>query len=518
MPDESSAGTAQPAMTRACKLLFIPIVLLQAGFFLFVSQHRLIDGDEGFYLLASRLVMQHKAPYLDFFYTQAPLLPYAYAAWFKFTGISWFAARVFAALQTAVLGGLIYEHVCRETSKWVAGIAAVVLFTSSSFIFAWFPIVKTFPLAALFLFLAYVIFVRRSQSSLGWWIAAAGVLFGLSVDTRSYVVAVAPVFLWWIFRQNRMRWLVRLLWFAGGFAIGIIPSLILFFASPDAFLFNNLGYHAMRSKAGLIGLWQDKVHVLLATFGGRFTGFQFSVLTLTCVGFIVLRRMKRDASLLAFVIAFALGLVSILPTPASMQYFSMIVPFLIVAAVCSVSDYVASMQSQREVRIAGAVCVVLLIGFIGFAVPTFRHYLFTGENVPGIDGLADAPNWTLQQVTAVSQAIDQLASPGEKVVSFWPGYIFASRADPYPGFENDFGLAVARKLSRERREKYHVPSSAEIVDEFASHGPRLVVIGNQGPASGGPKYSAAVGVVRTYGYTLVRIVGEASIYERPSTP
>ena len=45
-------------MTRTSKLLFVPILLLQAGFFLYVSQHRLIDGDEGFYLLASRLVMQ----------------------------------------------------------------------------------------------------------------------------------------------------------------------------------------------------------------------------------------------------------------------------------------------------------------------------------------------------------------------------------------------------------------------------------------------------------------------------
>jgi hypothetical protein len=104
----------------------------------------------------------------------------------------------------------------------------------------------------------------------------------------------------------------------------------------------------------------------------------------------------------------------------------MLVPFLIVAAVCSVSDYLASLQSQREMRIAAAVCVVLLISFVGFAVPTFRHYLFTGENVPGIEDSTDATNWTLQQVTAVSQAIDQLASPGEKVVSFWPGYIFAS--------------------------------------------------------------------------------------------
>ena len=505
-------------MTRTYKLLFIPIFLLQAGFFLFVSQHRIIDGDEGFYLLASRLVMQHKAPYLDFFYTQAPLLPYAYAAWFKFMGISWFAARVFCALQTAVLGGLIYAHVCRETGKWIAGITAVVLFTSSSLIFAWFPIVKTFPLAALFLFLAYVIFVRRSQSSFGWWIAMAGVLFGLSVDTRSYVVAVAPVFLWWIFRQNRTRWLDRLLWFAGGFTIGIIPSLILFFASPDAFLFNNLGYHAMRSKAGLIGLWQDKVMVLLATFGGRFTGFQFSVLTLTSFGLIVFRRLRRDSSLMAFVIAFALGLVSILPTPASMQYFSMLVPFLIVAAVCSASDYLAGLQSQRQMRTAGALCVVLLVGFIGFAIPIFRHCLFTGENIPGIEDSSDAPNWTLQQVTTVSEAIDQLASPGEKVVSFWPGYIFASRANPYPGFENDFGLYVAKRLSREKREKYHLLEGAEMIDDFADHKPRLVVIGNEGPASGGPSYSAAVKVVRTYGYTLVRMVGETNIYEYSSKP
>ncbi len=513
MPDKPAV---RPQMTRTCKLLFIPVILLQAGYFLFVSQHRFIDGDEGFYLLASRLVMQHRAPYLDFFYTQAPLLPYAYAAWFRVTGVSWFAARVFAALQTAVLGGLIYQHVCRETGKWLAGLAAVLLFASSSFVFAWYPIVKTFPLAALFLFLAYIIFVRQSPS--GWWIATAGVLFGLSVDTRSYVVAVAPVFLWWICRQSRMRWLVRLCWFAGGFIIGIIPSLILFFASPDAFLFNNLGYHAMRSKAGLIGLWQDKLMVLLATFGGRFTGFQFSVLILTCVGFILLRRMTRDASLLAFWIALALGVISSLPTPASMQYFCMLVPFLIVAAVCSVSDFLASLQSQREARIAGTVCVVLLIGFVGFGIPTFRHYLFTGDNVPGIEDSIDAPNWTLQQVTAVSKAIDQLAAPGEKVASFWPGYILTSHADPYPGLESDFGLVVARKLSREKREKYHIPDSAELVDEFASHGPRLVVIGNQGPASGGPRYSAAVGVVRTYGYTLVRMVGETSIYEYSSKP
>jgi hypothetical protein len=43
-------------------------------FFLFIARHRFIDGDEGFYLMASRLVLEPKTLYLDFLYTQAPLL------------------------------------------------------------------------------------------------------------------------------------------------------------------------------------------------------------------------------------------------------------------------------------------------------------------------------------------------------------------------------------------------------------------------------------------------------------
>ena len=49
-----------------------------------------------------------------------------------------------------------------------------------------------------------------------------------------------------------------------------------------------------------------------------------------------------------------------------MQYFSMIVPFLIVAAVLSVSDYLAALQSPRQLRIAHRICAVALISFIGF--------------------------------------------------------------------------------------------------------------------------------------------------------
>ena len=58
-------------MTRRAKLLLVPVLLLEILFFTFVARHRFLNGDEGFYLLASRLILMHKTPYLDFFYQQA---------------------------------------------------------------------------------------------------------------------------------------------------------------------------------------------------------------------------------------------------------------------------------------------------------------------------------------------------------------------------------------------------------------------------------------------------------------
>ena len=74
---------------------------------------------------------------------------------------------------------------------------------------------------------------RRRPASPPWLVAIAGLSFGLSVDTRAYVVGLAPIFLWWIFHHSETgHGIARILWFLGGFAVGIGPSLYLFPASP----------------------------------------------------------------------------------------------------------------------------------------------------------------------------------------------------------------------------------------------------------------------------------------------
>jgi hypothetical protein len=552
-------------MTRAAKLVWLPLVLLMAAFFFYVSQHRLIDGDEGFYLLASRLVLQHRAPYLDFFYTQAPLLPYVYAAWLKLAGLTWISARVFCALLSTAVGALIYWHVCRETGKALAGAFAVLLFASSTLVFAWYPIVKTFALGMLFLFPAYMIFARLSSATRTWLICAAGALLGLSVDTRSYIVGVLPVFVWWLLRRKEEpgcpthsrlsnEWERRgphMLWFLGGFAVGVIPSLVLFLASPAAFLFNNLGYHALRSGGeGLIGNWHDKMMIVGATVGGAYTGFQFTVTALTALGLVIASRVRRvpsslstdgrvpqvsrfskpgtdgsvsggcgtdglvnEGDLLALVLAVVLGFVSLLPTPASIQYFALVMPFLTVAAVCSASDYFDRQQSPQNRQMLRGAGALLIVVYLGFAVPILDNYMFTGKKVPGLRDARDAPNWTLGQVTAVSRAIDEIATPGEQVVSFWPGYLFASTADPVPGMENNFGMWVADSLTPEKRHEYHILSAQETAALLAQHKASIAVVGNQGPWNGAPEFERSVAQLRALGYRFIRNIGQSAIFE-----
>src|ERR1700691_4810430 len=146
----TARGQAHVPIQRV--LLLFLVFGLQFLFFSYVALHRFIDGDEGFYLLASRLVLAHQKPYIDFLFEQAPLFPYIYALWMKCFGATWTSARLFAALLTALTGTLVCEEVWRHTRRWVAGVCVVVMFAASMLIFGFFPVAKTFSLAGLLIF------------------------------------------------------------------------------------------------------------------------------------------------------------------------------------------------------------------------------------------------------------------------------------------------------------------------------------------------------------------------------
>jgi len=518
-PTEASAI----AQSYSSKPFFLACVfVLQMLFLGFVALHRFVDGDEGFYLLASRLVLQHKKLYLDFLYEQGPLLPYVYALCMKFFGISWNAARLFAAFLTALAGTLAYEEVCRQTRNRFAGATAAILFSASTLIFGFFPVAKTYSLAGLLVFAAYFAVSRLSFTSSGWLSATSGLLFAFSVDTRSYLLVLFPLFLWWIIRgsQPDRRWR-QSLWFIGGCFVGVLPSLYYFALSPGIFLFNNIGCHAIRSDSGLVGGWQQKVFVLLQAFlgGPEANGIQGSILFFVALGLMSLIGKRRYPPRFAFQIAVVIGLVSLLPTPVLPQYFCLCIPFLVVSAVCVANDFYLGLESQRA-KVLSLVAGVLLFGiYLAAPIPDFHRYIVTGVGVPWVKWARNPADWKLQNVQEISQAIDEVAAPGEAVASFWPGYIVQTRANPFPGLETDYGLPLSTKLTAEQRARYHILSEDEIDANFAAHNPRIVVLRNPDQVKGKiplrkmiETEDALRASLQTYGYKVVRSVNGESIW------
>ena len=471
-------GSQEPS-AHGWRIALIPVILVQLGWFLVVARHRLIDGDEGFYLMASKLIWEGKMPYRDFFFTQMPLLPFVYGLWFQIAGTTWIAARVLSAFFTTILGTLMYVHVSRETGKWAAGLVTVVLFVSSTHIFAWMTIVKTYALSTLLLFLVYLTITRyRSTGSLRAF-GLAGLLLGLSADVRLYFAGLFPVLILWILAAPEIHARRRaLVGFAAGFALAVLPNIYFFALDPGAYVFDNLGFRAV-SGAGFFGALPDKLDTLYRLFGtrGSGNGVQFAILCTLC-GLRFLFRYSASARLATY-IAVTMILISLLPAPSLTQYFCVAVPFLIVGAVCTVCGLMERPLTALDTSLVLAGASVLLLAFVATSIDDVERFLSSGEEVIGVLRPRLAVNFRLDSVIAMSRRLDECASPGEPVMSLWPGYLVQSKTQPLPGFENNTARELAGTISPERMLRYHIMSPSRIEAQLRAHIPRLVVVGNQ---------------------------------------
>lgn len=478
----SAMTRVQPRRRIPAALLISFVFLIELIVFWTISRFRLVDGDEGFYVMTSRLITEGKVPYHDFLLTQMPLLPYVYGWWMYLAGMTWISARLLSAIFAAALGTALFSEVTKQTGKRTAGLAAAAILLFSTNAFAWLTLVKTYALSMLLVFLAYRACLRGLKTAPGIWLSAAGLLLGASVDVRLYFAVLLPVFLWWIYRNTTIASrAAALLWMLSGFAVTMVPNIYLLARDPRVFFWDNLGFHAVRSDHGLIGNFANKAITLGRLFLTRNDGNGLQMTLLACFILLVLIRSRRvdGEARLALALGLSLSLVSLLPTPTFVQYFCVTIPFFIVFIVCSMSRLLDSLTDGADRRRMLVLCTAALLIFVMAAAPDYSRFLMTGNHVIGVWGQERARNWRISDITAVSEAIDKKIHPAEAVLSLWPGYIFQSKAQPYAGLENNSATHFADQLSPAELNRYHILSPRQIEADIAARVPRLVVVGNQ---------------------------------------
>jgi 4-amino-4-deoxy-L-arabinose transferase-like glycosyltransferase len=438
---------------------------------------RFLDGDEGIYAYASRLALHGHVPYRDFFYEQMPLLPYVYGVWIGVFGESWYAARSLSALAAAATGALLYLHVERRAGRWPA-LAATCLYALSGLVFGYFTIVKTPALASLFLFGAYVLVEARRPR----WLAA-GLLVGLAVDTRLVFAAAIPAFAVLALRRR------GLFQFGGGLAAGLVPSVVFLALAPHAFVFDNLRYHGERTSHGLIGEPVQKLRTAgnLIGFGSADHALGVQFLLLLAASAAALWLLRRRLPFTAAV-AVSLGIASFLPTPTYVQYFCVVVPYLVLLAVEVAARWPrAALAGIAAYAAAGGVALAHDVQTSPLLKPSIRS------------------------VERVAATVNRRTHPGETVLAGWPGYLFGTHAEAVSGYTHQFAPAAAAKVSPREAARVHVLSEPAIEALIRRRVPRLVVERNWVTSPPFADWGAALRYGR---YRLVVTVETARIYVR----
>jgi hypothetical protein len=267
--------------------------------------------------------------------------------------------------------------------------------------------------------------------------------------------------------------------------MGLTPTFFFAAIDLDAFVFGNLGFHALRNSAGgLVGDWSQKAAMLaellnLRSAGGETITFQVPLLLALNAYYVVLvGRRRAPFNNIALLASIFVGVALLLPTPTYSQYFVVLLPMVIVNGLYALDILRQDSRELSTTLVRDHLRIALGVFLAGYAlvvpVVVYKYVSWLGATIPGLHQV-DPHDWSLPTIRAVSGAIEQSNPPATDVLSFWPGYLFETHAVPVAGMENHGWMEIGDVGQTRRRPPIASPQSVETA--LAQRLPGLVVLG-----------------------------------------
>ena len=463
--------------SRQHRFLIALIILAFFAGTLMLSRHRPIDGDEGYYATAARLVSEGHTPYLDFFYPQMPLLPYLYAPIYKMAGSSLANMRLFS-VAVGVLSLFLWGLILQRRWPWRPAIVlgGLVLVAVNPYFLSWNVTVKTYALTNLAVFATLWALDRGLQSRRWSWFLLAGVTAGLGVGVRllylPWAGMLALTLAWFGLRGTGKKLRPdKMVAYLGGMLVGLAPSALFFALDPDRFFFNNLRYHQLRfsslEQPASAGGFQVLVALQVLAETLFLNPFMFFQLVLVGLGIDWTRR-NPDNPLRPLMILSGMGAVAhtvacLFPDPVYEQYFTNPLTPLLAPLV------VAGLGRLTELVKRPATVVTVVLGLAAVLSVVDLQVRKTGMDWKEV--------WSFEHLAKVSAAIEAHTEQQDMVMAFWPGYVFETGRQYLPGLENHFALGVSEKLTLDQKVHYHVAGKELVLKAFDYQYADVVVLG-----------------------------------------
>jgi len=438
---------------RRANRIYILLISIYLGFGIFWFFFGYMNNDEGWYLYASRLVYDGKLPYIDFSYTQSPLLPYIYGIPQLLFGPSLYMGRLtslFFGLLTCVFTAKLAEKL---VGKMGAVIALALLCSSLTTIY-YFTIVKTYALTSfLIIFSLYLSFGSNRRNPLK--IMLPIFVMCLAVGVRlSVLPALLLLMLYLVYTERKNIGAVVL-----GISTGLVTCGILFvpllLMNKDVSIFNLIGNHvASLEYRGLGAILRQKASTVV-----ELVRVYFTIVALVVVGLILHFYGCSKSStgntkyyLLLFLIVLSVCAVQLIPTPTYVEYGVILVPVVSILAAFGFNK-IYTHSIENPIR-----NTLLLIMTLVILIPT----ILTGFKDVRL-GLGEEEK-PISQIEEMGYYIKSHTPADGNLLAFSTYVAIAADRKVLPGFEMSI-FSYYADWSTDKAREYHV-INRDLLNEY----------------------------------------------------
>jgi hypothetical protein len=488
-----------------------------------IGQRTPADVDEGFYAIAAELVARGRLPYRDYFYPQAPYLPFLLAP-VAAVASRFVVERVVFSLLGAITAGFIAHGVKRDTGSPLAAVTAAALFTVNELTWQWFPSIRPYAPAALCIVAATLLASSPRRPSLARAALAgalAGVVGGLRLLLLPFVgaivaaiwlrgarfallravavVALLRVTLWAPDNQQILtaRWTVPLALLivavgpawreramrgalaTAGAVAALLPLAMLYRMAPEGFLFGNLAFHANRVTAAWpadqVPWWAQRSTYIHGLYGivsmNHLSAFAPELIALVLLaGFAVLSRPARQ-TVAPSLAAASVVLAALVPFPVIEHYFTPAVPVLALLAGLGLGHLDRALRGPLAPRLALPICLLTLHLVVGY--PSFHR-----RWREGLYGDFRLHAFRPRRLDYAAARVRRVAArhPGP-VLALWPGSALGLADRLLPGTENHFARQAPIPLGDPAlRDRLHIATADDVRDAVIAQTPSVVTL------------------------------------------
>lgn len=417
---------------------------------LIYSQTRAFCWDEGFHLLAAKLISEGKRPYLDFCFPQTPLNAYVNAALVLIFGNTWRPSHVLATLW--LCGGifLIADFVFARfpVPRWrlAASAFSAIVIVSVYNVVGFATVAQAYAICLFLTVAAMRVAAAAVERSSLLWMFCAGLLASASAACSLLTAAAVPVILvWCIIQTKTARWKAALAFLAAAL-IPFAPVIWLFAHGPAQTFFNIIQYQAMYRR---VNWGETNQHDLEVFFTLSESPSGLILVLLGAVGLFHAVRDKqwdrRLASQYWLCVAIAVAISAELWTahPTFERYFLLTVPFLAVPAAAGLM--LAGSKLYHADRPWPAFALASALCLYGLADQFYQD--------------RDSLKWP--QMEKVAEKVDEITPEGAPLAADELTYFLTGRPVP-PGMEFAYGHKL--EMPAGRAQLFHLLPQSKLDD------------------------------------------------------